>query len=279
MKLRSLIIATSLILAPAFAFGQTGPTGQVRAFLVKGDVTLINNTTGESSPLRRGDTFTDGHSVHTTDESSALLIFSNGSSISVRPDSRFDVEEFTQSPYDSRQGTFAQLAGDPSTSNTSVRLHDGTLVGEVKQLSSSSRYDVHTPNGSAGIRGTKWVASVGTDENGNPTTTFTNLTGNVSFSTPMQAEALITPGESVTLSFDQDGNLTIIRDNADPVTLQLDEALANEVSEAIAVAEAEDQAGDRTPSQRAAERSGQESQDEQDIPDSDLVDDEPASPI
>lgn len=280
MKLRTLITATGLILAPILAFGQTGPTGQVRAFLVKGDVTLINNTTGESSQLRRGDTFTDGHSVRTTETSSALLIFSNGSSVSVRPDSTFDIEEFSQAPYDARRGSFAQLEADPSTSNTSLRLHDGTLVGEVKALSSSSRYDIHTPNGSAGIRGTKWVASVGVDTDGNPVTTFTNLTGSVTFSTPIQPDDVpITPGESVTLSLDADGNLTILREDAPPIILQLDEALANEVAEALAEADAETPPTTQTPSQQTANQQAQQAEEDRDIPETDLIDDEPSSPI
>lgn len=236
---------------------------------------LVNNTTGESTPLRRGDTFTDGYSVRTDEQSSALLIFSNGSSVSVRPNSTFDIEEFTQAPYDAGKGSFAQLQADPSASNTSLRLHDGTLVGEVKTLSSASRYEIHTPNGSAGIRGTKWVASVSKDENGNPITVFTNLTGTVTFSIPAQPDLdqPIVSGESVTLSLGEDGTLTIIREDADPIVIELGEELAAEVESAI------EQAATETQSQQSANRQAQKAEEERDVPDADIIDNEPSSPI
>jgi hypothetical protein len=69
--------------------------------------------------------------------------------------------------------------GADSDSDTSMKLDSGTVLGQVKKLSANSRYEIETPNGVAGIRGTDFVVSVVPQPNGTFLVTFTSVTGTV----------------------------------------------------------------------------------------------------
>lgn len=44
--------------------------------------------------------------------------------------------------------------------DTMLDIRAGTVSGDVKKLSKASHYDIRTPNGVAGIRGTRWLVTV-----------------------------------------------------------------------------------------------------------------------
>lgn len=67
-------------------------------------------------------------------------------------------------------------AGD---SETMLNLSSGELLGTVKKISKGSRYEIQTPRGVAGIRGTDWAVQVSQLANGLYTVTFTSITGEV----------------------------------------------------------------------------------------------------
>ncbi|WOO41417.1 FecR family protein [Rubellicoccus peritrichatus] len=126
--------------------------GTIKAFLVQGNVKIVDNESGRSTPLKRGQTFGDGFTVITESDSSALLLFSNGSAVNVTPDSSLELKEFTQDS----ANTNISLQPETSASKTDLKLDYGGIIGEVKKLNPSSSYTVSTPAGSAGIRGTTY---------------------------------------------------------------------------------------------------------------------------
>ena len=153
MALLSLVAAPGLVHAQGNA--AMGP-GQVQAFIVAGNVTLVAKD-GTSTPLKRGQTFTEGNIVKAGPGSQALLVFSNGATMKVLENCQLSVDEFQQAKFDeAAEGTFLRLSKDPSKSTTSLDLRNGGLQGEVKQLNAAagSTFTVNTPAGSAGIRGT-----------------------------------------------------------------------------------------------------------------------------
>lgn len=150
--------------------------GQVQAFMVRGTVTLTNNVTGETSPLTRGQIIGENYSVSTDSDSTALLLFSNGSSLAVDPDTSIDLKSFKQAPYDSKKGSFLTLQEDPSQSKADIFLNYGQVIGETRKLQEGSEFVVNTPNGSAGIRGTIFMVSY-TDG----VTSITNINGSVQY--------------------------------------------------------------------------------------------------
>ena len=134
--------------------------GQVIAFKISGEVT-ITDATG-TRPLAEGVPFTEGATIRTGDASSAVLVQSNGASIIMEELTSLSISEFVQAPF-SGSATFAKLEQDPSQSRTRIRVNLGTASGDVKRLNPTSSYNIETPTGSAGIRGTQWRVTVVVD--------------------------------------------------------------------------------------------------------------------
>jgi hypothetical protein len=110
---------------------------------------------GASAPLRVGDILVQGDSISVTALSSASLVFSNGSEITISENSSVNLAKLEQESFAGGQ-SYEQLQADPSTSKTLLELNYGELSGHVKSLKPGSSFDVDTPLGTAAIRGTKF---------------------------------------------------------------------------------------------------------------------------
>src|SRR5271157_170180 len=62
---------------------------------------------------------------------------------------------------------------------TTLDLQTGTILGNVKKLSANSHYEIKTPHGIAGIRGTDFQVTCVSQPNGGFVVTFTSVTGEV----------------------------------------------------------------------------------------------------
>jgi hypothetical protein len=86
-----------------------------------------------------------------------VLVFSNGATVSLGPDTRLSIDKFLQDPF-SQSVKIEELSTEPpgSTSVTSLKLVRGEMVSNVKKLNKAggSTFTVQTPVGAAGIRGT-----------------------------------------------------------------------------------------------------------------------------
>lgn len=197
MKLTKLLTLTAgAVLLLATAAQAQESVGLIKAFLVKGDVTLMNNVTGESAPLNRGQEFSEGYTVVTGPDSSALLLFSNGASINVTPNTQFQVSDFEQAAYDPDLGTYLRLKKDPSVSKTDIQLAYGEIIGEVRKLNAGSSYTINTPIASAGIRGTVWVVSFDPQSG---TFKSSNVNGIVTVTTPSGQEIPVPETKTVVI--------------------------------------------------------------------------------
>lgn len=133
--------------------------GQVKAKNLKGTVTYVIGESEDFTDLAEDQVFSDNSTVNNGRDSSVTLLFSNGSTIRLTRGTVFKVREFTQEPYDKSQGEFDSLEADPSNSTTDLFLQRGRLLFNVKKLSDKSSYEIYTPAGSAGIRGTEGEVS------------------------------------------------------------------------------------------------------------------------
>ncbi|WP_309399023.1 FecR family protein [Cerasicoccus maritimus] len=161
MKILKFITLAATALCLANVASAQEKLGLIKAFLVKGNVQLVENDTGAATPLKRGQEFSEGYTVITGDNSTALLLFSNGASVNVTPNSKFDVTTFEQAAYDPALGSYLRLKKDPSMSTTDTSLAYGEIIGEVRKLDleAGSSFTINTPVASAGIRGTVWVVT------------------------------------------------------------------------------------------------------------------------
>jgi hypothetical protein len=147
-------------------FAQTPPSGPapasmvvgvIKAANVRGSVKKINLIDNSETPLRNGETLIQENAIVTgTGDSSAILVFSNGSTVKVGNESRLEIREFMMDPLQTDITNVAALTKEPTVSRTHLRLEFGEMVGNVKTLNraAGSNFSVSTPAGAAGIRGT-----------------------------------------------------------------------------------------------------------------------------
>lgn len=109
---------------------------------------------GSNTPLKAGDILTEGDSISATALSSAFLVFSNGSEITVNENTSFSISKLEQSTFSGSQ-SYEQLQADPSQSQTLLELNYGELGFHVKKLQAGSTFNIETPLGTAAIRGTQ----------------------------------------------------------------------------------------------------------------------------
>lgn len=131
-------------------------------FFARGDVSAYNPDTGEQlGTLTKGTTLPVGTVVQTGSGSKAVLLFSNGSSITLKAGTEMIIKEYSCQDYQ-LEGNIADLTEEPSKSNTRLELKRGELIGNVKKLNydAGSSYEIESPIGTAGIRGTDWTMTV-----------------------------------------------------------------------------------------------------------------------
>jgi hypothetical protein len=145
---------------------------------VHGNVEAFEN--GAWAPLQPNKELSPGVKLRTGPESSADLSV-NGYSSTVR------IEENTSMTIPEM---FRVGPGREADTDTTLDLQLGTVLGNVKKLSASSRYEIRTPHGVAGIRGTDFQVTVVMETGGAYVVTFTSVTGELTVS------AVINPGES-----------------------------------------------------------------------------------
>lgn len=139
-----------LLALPAFAASEPG---QVTVIKTQGTASVAAKG-GSKEPAAVGAKLGSGSSVTTGKDGTVVLLFSNGSTFTVEPETAFRVDEFLQEPFDQEKTDFRALEREPSSSRTRMQLTEGSIVGNIRKLASGSRMEVATPIGVAGIRGT-----------------------------------------------------------------------------------------------------------------------------
>jgi len=126
---------------------QTVP-GKAEVKAVKG-VAVYSTAGGPSMPLKAGTVLAQGTTVKTGANSSVDLFLGNSAGI-------IRISENTTLSLDKLMLTDT---GADTAVDVQVGLTDGTILGNVNKLSAASRYEIKTPNGVAGIRGTRFRMS------------------------------------------------------------------------------------------------------------------------
>ncbi|MFM8808174.1 MAG: FecR domain-containing protein, partial [Chthoniobacterales bacterium] len=110
-----------------------------------------------------------GASIRTEANGSVVLLFQNGSTINIRPSSKFSIQEFSCDPFDPSKINYPSQRSEPGkSSRTKVSVQDGSIIANVRKLKGGSTFDIGTPLGTAGIRGTTVYAEVDMNNAENP---------------------------------------------------------------------------------------------------------------
>ena len=156
------------------------PPGVVLVAKVEGRVEMTLN--GQVTALAVDAQIPQAAKVVTFENSSVVLVFSNGATTKLGAETELILEEFLQDPFGATIKV-AELQEEPSASVTSLRLNRGELVGDVKKLKygQGSSYTIKTPVGAAGIRGTTFRIVFRPSGTGQAFFSLTTATGNVVF--------------------------------------------------------------------------------------------------
>lgn len=141
-----------------------------------------------------------GYSILTGIESQVVLTFSNGTNITLLKGSRLEIQQFLQ------EGqidgiNIAQLKEEPTISQTRLKLAYGDMVFDVKRLNERSSMIIETPLGITKIKGTSGGISSRKNEDGTLSGGTQLISGQVEVISTDGVPQSITPGQSVSYSF------------------------------------------------------------------------------
>jgi|GEM_PF-1588540 len=173
--------------------------GAIILVSINGDVNVKNiksDTFLPQTEVTAGKTIYDGHQVITGDHSKAVLLFSNGTVTTLDANGVLIIEQFTQGAFRESGRKVEDLKEEPSQSTTQLELAYGEMVFNVKKLKNGSSFEIESPIGIAGIRGTDGKLTILQDPNsGIITGGLSMLDGNVEFTDPSGNSMFVGPGQ------------------------------------------------------------------------------------
>ena len=193
----------------AFAQSPAAPTkaGQIKAVAIQGEV-FRKAADGTTVALHNGDAVRESDVVTTGKNASVVLVFMNASTVKLGAETQLAIEEFKMDPLgqDMDMAAFKDRATDrePSVSKTNLALAYGELVGEVKHLNvaQGSTYNIKTPVGAAGIRGTIYKIVFKPDSTGKAFFQVTTADGTVVVQGLTGQDIPIAAGKEISVTVD-----------------------------------------------------------------------------
>jgi hypothetical protein len=167
-NLRTLLAASAAVASlcvanSALAQGMTQGKGVVRS--IRGTASY-STPGGSTQPLKVGATLPAGTTIQAGSESTVdVFLGINGPTLRVTADTTVSLDNLSYTG-----------SGDDAVIETKLNLEDGRILGEVRKLSAASKYEIKTPTGVAGIRGTKYDIRA-RKNNGKPETYYLCLIG------------------------------------------------------------------------------------------------------
>jgi len=197
-----LICGVALLLAvPTQA--ATRNVGRIVAAKVQGIVTALNKADNTRRQLHNNDTLSQGYIVTTGAKSSVVLLFANGAAVNLGEDSILGIDEFLMDPFNGKSSV-SEAKEEPSTSVTKLTLSRGEFVGNVKHLhrENGSTFEINTPVGAAGIRGTTFRIVFRPDSSGKMGYSLGTSEGVVLLTGINGTQSPVPAGKEVGASFD-----------------------------------------------------------------------------
>jgi len=212
--MKSLALFPFLLITPLLLMAQpqealVDPKGAIIIAQLQGEVLVTNNNTGvvlPSGTVKAGGILSDGHTIKTGANAKIVLLLSNGTVTTLKAESSLNFKKFTQEKFDTSKTKLTDLKGEPSKSNVVIDIEFGDLVVDVKKLDKQSNFNIESPVGTAGIRGTVPAISVVKNPNGGFSQTTSMLRGEIAF-TPKGGglPTLLGPGQSLSTGIGPNG--------------------------------------------------------------------------
>ncbi|MSU68899.1 MAG: hypothetical protein EXS40_10060 [Opitutaceae bacterium] len=139
----------------------------VVAVQVRGKVEVQHGGADATEIVADGRQLAAADTVTTAKDSSVVLVLENGSTVSLRENSRLKITTALQSPTAGNvPATKTSESQETGTSNTNFELSFGEMLARVRKLNPSSTFEVQTPVSVAAVRGTAFEVSYRADQTG-----------------------------------------------------------------------------------------------------------------
>jgi hypothetical protein len=190
---------------------EKSPVGKLEPFLkgativvsLKGEVSIVdppkadvNASVQDFNTSRRdanvSEVLSPASEIFVGENSEVVLLFSNGTLATLGSNSQMRIEKFLQKDFEQSDKKIAELQEEVSSSSLLVDLQMGEMIVDVKRLKKDSSFEITTPLGVAGIRGTEFSLLAGKDS-----TTLSVLKGIVDFSDAEKAVRQVATERSV----------------------------------------------------------------------------------
>ncbi|MDG1326593.1 MAG: FecR domain-containing protein [Opitutales bacterium] len=138
--------------------GQEKQSGALIIADMQGNVQFLD---GQGKPLEpgkigAGDILPLDHSAVTGQPGKIIFLLSNGTLMTLTENTKMKVRTFEQVPFDPGGKKLKDLENEPSQSAVEIDLDMGSLIIKTKKLDKASSFDINSPVGVAGIRGTEF---------------------------------------------------------------------------------------------------------------------------
>ena len=184
-------------------------TGAAIFLSIEGSLTVTkgeDRTPVPKEEIAVGKSIYQGYHLEGTKGSKVVLLFTNGSLITLVDDFKFEISNFKQEQFDGSPDTLEEIKEEPSKSELKLNLAQGELHFEVKKLKVGSSFEIESPIGSAGIRGTAgMILAILDPVTGTFQGSVSMLNGIVTFTSPSGASVSLPAGQSASVTATSDG--------------------------------------------------------------------------
>jgi hypothetical protein len=170
--------------------------GAVIVVAVEGGAELMKISEREKRKALLGMVIAQGDTLEVEANSKITLLFSNGTLVTAQENTRMVVRAFDQQTFEPVGKKVADLQEEPSVSNVKINIDMGSLVVKTKKLARNSSFDINSPLGTAGIRGTEF--QLGMDPSQGMQLDVTEST--VAFTPPGGSPTPISQGQGLDIS-------------------------------------------------------------------------------
>ena len=159
-----LLLGVAILSPSSSGFAQEGKNDAGAVILAERTDPVVfrdtDNQKVDASKMIPGVLLPEGYWVETGSKGSVLLLLSNGTVVTVSEDSKMQVKAFDQEPFETAGRSIGDLKEEPSSSSVLVNLEVGSLVVQTKKLNKKSNFEISSPVGTAGIRGTEFKMGI-----------------------------------------------------------------------------------------------------------------------
>jgi len=193
--------------------------GAYSAGSVKGDVSYKLAGSAQYQPLAAGVALPQGATIKTGANSTVLVVFGSGSTAVIDSNSEVEITKFVQDVFSGP----VPVDSEPAISETEIKIIDGAITAKVAKLKKGSSFNVNSPVGAAGVRGTVFKYSYSSAK-GEATLQVTE--GGVLFIEKGGKSTLAEAGKKVKVTFTKDAAGNVVSATLDLSDLTVDEAAA-----------------------------------------------------